>query len=65
MDLSTAQLMLGRTHYAEEAERDAERLAYLLQRRIAEYRLRTDESSGDEVQDRVAHTLLRRRETRR
>ncbi|MEU2227047.1 secondary metabolite protein [Streptomyces sp. NPDC018347] len=59
---ATVQMMLGRTKYDEDEERDTELLASLLQQRIIDRWLRSDESSGDEVQDRVAHTLLRRRE---
>lgn len=61
---STVQMMLGRTKYDEDEERDTEQLASLLQRQIIDRWLRSDESSGDEVQDRVTHTLLRRREAR-
>ncbi|MFC5218850.1 secondary metabolite protein [Streptomyces coerulescens] len=61
---ATVQMMLGRTKYDEAEERDTELLASLLQRRIIDRWLRSDESSGDAVQDRVAHTLLRRREAR-
>ncbi|MGI5457596.1 hypothetical protein ACQEWB_31390 [Streptomyces sp. CA-249302] len=64
VDLAAVQIMLGRTKYDEAEERDAELLASLLQRRIIDRWLRSDESSGDEVQDRVARTLLRRREAR-
>ncbi|MYQ48762.1 secondary metabolite protein [Streptomyces sp. SID4985] len=64
IDLATVQMMLGRTKYEEDEERDTELLASLLQRKIIDRWLRSDESSGDEVQDRVAHTLLRRREAR-
>ncbi|MFI5804440.1 hypothetical protein [Streptomyces sp. NPDC051561] len=60
----TVQMMLGRTSYEEAEERATERLAFLLQSRIINHLKRTDEPSGDEVQDRVARTLLRRRETR-
>ncbi|MET7737363.1 hypothetical protein ABZT02_39485 [Streptomyces sp. NPDC005402] len=65
VDPATVQMMLGRTKYEEDEERDTELLASLLQRRIIDRWLRSDESSGDEVQDRVTHTLLRRREARR
>ncbi|MFD9187205.1 secondary metabolite protein [Streptomyces phaeochromogenes] len=65
MDPAVVQMMLGRTKYDEAAERDTELLASLLQRRIIDRWLRSDESSGDDVQDRVMHTLLRRREARR
>ncbi|MFD9441185.1 secondary metabolite protein [Streptomyces sp. NPDC060006] len=65
MDPAVVQMMLGRTKYDEVAERDTELLASLLQRRIIDRWLRSDESSGDDVQDRVMHTLLRRREARR
>ncbi|MEU7406343.1 secondary metabolite protein [Streptomyces sp. NPDC044948] len=61
---STVQMMLGRTKYDEDEERDTEQLASLLQRQIIDWWLHSDESSGDEVQDRVTHTLLRRREAR-
>ncbi|KPC78592.1 hypothetical protein [Streptomyces tendae] len=61
---ATVEMMLGRTKYDEDEERDTELLASLLQRRIIDRWLRSDESSGDEVQDRVTHTLLRRREAR-
>ncbi|MFF3851452.1 hypothetical protein [Streptomyces sp. NPDC002328] len=61
---ATVQMMLGRTKYDEDEERDTEQLASLLQRQIIDRWLRSDESSGDEVQDRVTHTLLRRREAR-
>ena len=64
VDLATVQMMLGRTKYDDAEERDTELLASLLQRRIIDSWLRSDESSGDDVQDRVAHTLLRRREAR-
>ncbi|MET9664892.1 hypothetical protein ABZY19_05915 [Streptomyces sp. NPDC006475] len=64
LDPATVQMMLGRTKYDEDEERDTELLASLLQRRIIDRWLRSDESSGDEVQDRVTHTLLRRREAR-
>lgn len=64
VDPATVQMMLGRTKYDEDEERDTELLASLLQRRIIDRWLRSDESSGDEVQDRVTHTLLRRREAR-
>ncbi|MFM9582652.1 secondary metabolite protein [Streptomyces caniscabiei] len=64
VDPATVQMMLGRTKYEEDEERDTELLASLLQRRIIDRWLRSDESSGDEVQDRVTHTLLRRREAR-
>ncbi|MFE6164891.1 hypothetical protein ACFQ7F_38955 [Streptomyces sp. NPDC056486] len=60
----TVEMMLGRTKYEEDEERDTELLASLLQRRIIDRWLRSDESSGDAVQDRVTHTLLRRREAR-
>ncbi|MEU4486620.1 M48 family metalloprotease [Streptomyces purpurascens] len=65
MDPAVVQMMLGRTKYDEAEERDTELLASLLQRRIIDWWRRSDESSGDEVQDRVTHTLLRRREARR
>ncbi|AZP23304.1 secondary metabolite protein [Streptomyces aquilus] len=65
LDPATVQMMLGRTKYDEEEERETELLASLLQRRNIDRWLRSDESSGDEVQDRVTHTLLRRREARR
>ncbi|MEW2620933.1 hypothetical protein [Streptomyces sp. NPDC048106] len=61
---ATVQMMLGRTKYDEDEERDTEQLASLLQRQIIDRWLRSDESSGDDVQDRVTHTLLRRREAR-
>lgn len=61
---ATVQMMLGRTKYDEDEERDTEQLASLLQRQIIDRWLRSDESTGDEVQDRVTHTLLRRREAR-
>ncbi|MGC4998512.1 hypothetical protein [Streptomyces sp. BV129] len=64
IDLATVQMMLGRTKYDEDEERDTELLASLLQRQIIDRWLRSDESSGDEVQDRLTHTLLRRREAR-
>jgi hypothetical protein len=64
VDPATVQMMLGRTKYDEDEERDTELLASLLQRRIIDRWLRSDESSGDEVQDCVTHTLLRRREAR-
>ncbi|MGW0770640.1 hypothetical protein [Streptomyces sp. NPDC002676] len=64
VDPATVQMMLGRTKYEEDEERDTELLASLLQHRIIDRWLRSDESSGDEVQDRVTHTLLRRREAR-
>ncbi|WP_244190412.1 hypothetical protein [Streptomyces caeruleatus] len=64
VDPATVQVMLGRTKYDEAEERDAELRASLLQRRIIDRWLRSDESSGDDVQDRVTHTLLRRREAR-
>lgn len=64
MDPAVVQMMLGRTKYDEVEERDTELLASLLQRRIIDRWLRSDESSGDDVQDRVTHTLLRRREAR-
>ncbi|WP_327370663.1 hypothetical protein [Streptomyces sp. NBC_01217] len=64
VDPATVQMMLGRAKYDEDEERDTELLASLLQRRIIDRWLRSDESSGDEVQDRVTHTLLRRREAR-
>ncbi|MFD4258652.1 hypothetical protein ACFWR9_13700 [Streptomyces sp. NPDC058534] len=62
VDAATVQMMLGRTKYHDDEERDTELLASLLQRRIIDRWLRGDESSGDDVQDRVTHTLLRRRE---
>ncbi|MEU6148072.1 hypothetical protein ABZ848_48025 [Streptomyces sp. NPDC047081] len=65
VDLAVVQMMLGRTKYDEAEEHQAELLASLLQRRIIDRWLRSDESSGDAVQDRVTHTLLRRREARR
>ncbi|MFI9755785.1 secondary metabolite protein [Streptomyces collinus] len=65
MDPAVVQMMLGRTKYDEDEERETELLASLLQRRIIDWRLRSDEPSGDDVQDRVTHTLLRRREARR
>ncbi|MEU9291094.1 ParH-like protein [Streptomyces sp. NPDC048275] len=65
MDPAVVQMMLGRTKYDEAEERDTELLASLVQSRIIDRRLRSDESSGDDVQDRVTHTLLRRREARR
>lgn len=65
MDPAVVQMMLGRTKYDEAEERETELLASLLQRRIIDLWLRSDESSGDDVQDRVTHTLLRRREARR
>ncbi|WP_266701856.1 secondary metabolite protein [Streptomyces sp. NBC_00102] len=61
---ATVQMMLGRTKYDEDEERDTEQLASLLQRQIIDRWLRSDEPSGDEEQDRVTHTLLRRREAR-
>ncbi|GAA3812134.1 hypothetical protein [Streptomyces chiangmaiensis] len=64
VDPATVQMMLGRTKYDEDEERDTELLASLLQHRIIDRWLRSDESSGDDVQDRVTHTLLRRREAR-
>ena len=64
LDPATVQMMLGRTKYEEKEERETELLASLLQRRNIDRWLRSDESSGDEVQDRVTHTLLRRREAR-
>ncbi|WP_445529758.1 hypothetical protein [Streptomyces cyslabdanicus] len=64
VDPATVQMMLGRTKYDEDEERDTELLASLLQHQIIDRWLRSDESSGDEVQDRVTHTLLRRREAR-
>ncbi|WP_433549170.1 secondary metabolite protein [Streptomyces sp. CA-294286] len=64
LDPAAVRFMLGRTTYEEAEERDTERLASLLQRRIIDHRRYSDEPSGDEVQDRVTHTLLRRRETR-
>ncbi|MCM2579724.1 hypothetical protein [Streptomyces meridianus] len=64
MDPAVVQMMLGRTKYDEDEERDTELLASLLQQRIIDQWLRSDESSGDDVQDRVTHTLLRRREAR-
>ncbi|MEU6470195.1 hypothetical protein ABZ927_27955 [Streptomyces massasporeus] len=64
VDPATVQMMLGRTKYDEDEERDTELLASLLQRQIIDRWLRSDKSSGDEVQDRVTHTLLRRREAR-
>ncbi|MGW4250680.1 hypothetical protein [Streptomyces californicus] len=64
VDSGTVQMMLGRTKYDEDEERDTEQLASLLQRQIIDRWLRSDESSGDDVQDRVTHTLLRRREAR-
>ncbi|RZU45772.1 hypothetical protein EV284_0422 [Streptomyces sp. BK022] len=64
VDPATVQMMLGRTKYDEDEERDTELLASLLQHRIIDRWLRSDESSGDEVQDRVTRTLLRRREAR-
>ncbi|MFJ5266752.1 secondary metabolite protein [Streptomyces sp. NPDC088387] len=64
VDPDTVQMVLGRTTYDEAKEREAELLASLLQRQIIDRWLRSDESSGDEVQDRVTHTLLRRREVR-
>lgn len=64
MDPDIVQMMLGRTKYDDAEEHETELLASLLQRRIIDRWLRSDESSGDEVQDRVAHTLLRRREAR-
>ncbi|AVH61021.1 secondary metabolite protein [Streptomyces dengpaensis] len=64
MDPAVVQMMLGRTKYDEAEERDTELLASLLQRRILDRWLRSDDSSGDDVQDRVTHTLLRRREAR-
>ncbi|MEE1798159.1 hypothetical protein PUR57_05625 [Streptomyces sp. JV176] len=65
LDPATVQMMLGRTKYDEAEERDTEVLASRLQCRIIDRWLRSDESSGDEVQDRVTHTLLRAREARR
>ncbi|MCZ1006795.1 ImmA/IrrE family metallo-endopeptidase [Streptomyces lydicus] len=65
MDPAVVQMMLGRTQYDEVEERDTEALASLLQRKIIDRWLCSDESSGDDVQDRVTHTLLRRREARR
>ncbi|MFJ4007374.1 hypothetical protein ACIPWL_28505 [Streptomyces sp. NPDC090023] len=64
IDSATVQMMLGRTKYDEDEERDTELLASLLQRQIIDRWLRSDETSGDEVQDRITHTLLRRREAR-
>lgn len=64
IDLATVQMMLGRTKYDEDEERDTELLASLLQRQIIDRWLRSDQPSGDEVQDRLTHTLLRRREAR-
>ncbi len=64
LDPAVVQMMLGRTKYDEAEERDTELLASLLQHRIIDRWLRSDESSGDDVQDRVTHTLLRRREAR-
>lgn len=64
MGPGTVEMMLGRTKYDEDEERDTELLASLLQRRIIDRWLRSDQSSGDEVQDRITHTLLRRREAR-
>ncbi|WSQ12953.1 secondary metabolite protein [Streptomyces sp. NBC_01231] len=64
VDPATVQMMLGRTKYDEAEERETESLASLLQSRIINRWLRSDESSGDAVQDRVTHTLLRRREAR-
>lgn len=61
---ATVQMMLGRSKYDEDEERDTEQLASLLQRQIIDRWLRSDEPSGDDVQDRVTHTLLRRREAR-
>lgn len=65
LDPAVVQMMLGRTKYDEAEERDTELLASLVQSRIIDRWLRSDESSGDDVQDRVTHTLLRRREARR
>lgn len=62
LDPATVQMMLGRTKYEDVEERDSEVLASRLQHRIIDRWLRSDRSSGDEVQDRVAHTLLRGRE---
>ncbi|MFF0740541.1 hypothetical protein ACFYVL_09075 [Streptomyces sp. NPDC004111] len=63
-DEGEVQMVLRRTVYDADEERDTEHLASLLQSRIIAHVTRTDESSGDEVQDRVSRTLLRRRETR-
>ena len=65
LDPAVGQMMLGRTKYDQAEGRDTELLASLLQDRIIDRRLRGDEHSGDDVQDRVAHTLLRRRAPRR
>ncbi|BDH07166.1 hypothetical protein HEK131_43930 [Streptomyces seoulensis] len=64
MDPAVVQMMLGRTKYDDAEERETESLASLLQRQIIDWSLRSDDSSGDDVQDRVTHTLLRRREAR-
>lgn len=61
LDPATVQMMLGRTKYDESEERDTEVLASRLQHRIIDRWLRSDMPSGDEVQDRVTHTLLRGR----
>ncbi len=65
MDPAVVQMMLGRTKYDEAEERETELLASLLQRQIIDHWLRSDEPTGDDVQDRVTHTLLPRREARR
>ncbi len=61
LDPDMVEMMLGRSSYEETEEHDAELLASYLSGRVIEHRLRTASPTGDDIQERVAHTLLSRR----
>lgn len=60
IDPAVVRMMLGRTTYDQAEERESEMLASLLQRRIIARGVLAGTTAGDDVQERVAHTLLRR-----
>lgn len=61
LDPELVEMMLGRSSYEEAEEHDAELFASYLSGRVIEHRLRTASPTGDDIQERVAHTLLSRR----
>ncbi|MFM9582139.1 secondary metabolite protein [Streptomyces caniscabiei] len=61
LDPALVEMMLGRSSYEEAEEHDAELLASYLSGRVIEHRLRSASPTGDDIQERIAHTLLSRR----
>ncbi len=65
LDPALVEMMLARSSYEEAEEHDAELLASYLYGRVIEHRLRNASPPGDDTQERIAHTLLSRREAER